>query len=40
MTAISFARNGVVCIAMNYRVGIEGFSCLSPAFRPTSGCAT
>ena len=21
----SFARNGVVCIAMNYRVGIEGF---------------
>jgi para-nitrobenzyl esterase len=34
-----FARSGVICVAMNYRLGIEGLL-PNPVRRPTWGCAT
>ena len=34
----AFARDGVVCVTINYRLGAEGFLCPAPAANPA--CST
>ena len=36
----AFARDGIVCVTINYRLGAEGFLLHRRRRRPTSGCST
>ena len=36
----AFARDGVVCVTLNYRLGAEGFLHIRPTPNPTGVCST